>query len=472
MKPSGEKPVILVVDDVPGNIKALKAILAANYKLLVATNGPDALEIVASKPVDLILLDVVMPKMDGFEVCRCLQANHETKDIPLIFVTAQQDEVDETMAFELGAVDYITKPFSPAVVQVRILTQIRIRSLNRSLEQSNQFIRKTFGRYMSDEVVENILDTPEGLLLGGERKLVTVMMTDLRGFTAIGDRLLPEEVISMLNMYLETMTEIILKYKGTIIEFLGDGILVVFGTPVTRDDDVQRAVACALEMQLAMPEVNVKNLEAGFPEVAMGCGINTGQVVAGNIGSDLRSKYGVVGNAINLASRIESFTVGGQILVSDSTMQGCSAQLRVDDDWSVQIKGVSHPMTLYQIGGIAEPYSIQLPEPKNVALKSIPNGIAVRLTIMEGKRANLKFFGGTITEMDPPLVIVKTELKARRLTNLQIELVDCHGQSITDQLYGKVVGEDEKPGYLKIQFTSIHPEADQTFRQVLGDGSN
>ncbi len=319
---------ILIVDDIPSNIKTLAATLVPYYKVLTATSGKAAIKSAISKKIDLILLDITMPGMDGYEVCVRLKADKRTCDIPVIFVTAKQDAFDETMGFEVGAVDYITKPVSPPVVMARLKTHLQNRELNRSLEQSNQFIRKTFGRYMSDEVVESILDTPEGLSLGGEQKLVTVMMSDLRGFTAICERLTPEEVISMLNMYLETMTEVILKYKGTIIEFLGDGILALFGAPVTRDDDAQRAVACVLEMQLLMPTVNARFREKGFEEVTMGCGLNTGQVVAGNIGSNLRSKYGIVGNAINLAGRIESFTVGGQVLVSESTIQACNAKLQ------------------------------------------------------------------------------------------------------------------------------------------------
>jgi adenylate cyclase len=467
MKPSVAKPIILVVDDVPGNIKTIKAILAAKYKLLVATNGPDALDTASSKHVDLILLDVVMPKMDGFEMCKRLKADEKTRDIPVIFITAKQDEIDEAIGFDLGAVDYITKPISPPIIEARILTQIQILNLNRSLEKSSQFIRKTFGRYMSDELVDNILDTPEGLTLGGERKQVTVMMSDLRGFTAIGERMLPEEVISMLNMYLEDMTEIILKYRGTIIEFLGDGILVVFGTPITREDDSKRAVACALEMQLAMVEVNINNKKAGYPQVVMGVGINSGQVIAGNLGSSLRSKYGVVGSAINIASHLESFTVGGQILISDSTKKECGDLLRIDDKWESKIKGVAHPVTIYHVGGIKAPYNIQLPKPKKVELQPLENGLKVLLTIVEGKRTNRIRHKGTITEMSPPLAIIKSDLKTRRHTNIQIELVDSNGESITDQLYGKVIEVDITPGCLKVQFTSSPPEAEQTFRRLI-----
>ncbi|MBF0380414.1 MAG: response regulator [Magnetococcales bacterium] len=467
MKSADNKPIILVVDDVPGNIKTIKAILSAKYRLLVATNGPDAITTASSKHVDLILLDVVMPEMDGFEVCKRLKADEKTQDIPVIFITAKQDEVDEAMGFELGAVDYITKPISPPIIEARILTQIKILNLNRSLEQSNLFIRKTFGRYMSDELVDNILDTPDGLAFVGERKKVTVMMSDLRGFTAIGERMVPEDAISMLNMYLEAMTEIILKYKGTIIEFLGDGILVIFGTPITREDDSIRAVACALEMQQAMEDVNTNNKKAGYPEAVMGVGIYSGQVIAGNIGSRLRSKYGVVGRAINLASRLESFTVGGEILIAGSTVEECGDILRIDEQWISKIKGVSHPITICQVGGIGHPYNIQLAKPKKEELKPLVHGLQVLITILEGKRADRKPQKGTITKMAPPIAIINTDLKTRRLTNIQIELVDHDGESITDQLYGKVIETDNPPGNLKVQFTSSPPEAEETFRRTI-----
>ena len=245
------------------------------------------------------------------------------------------------------------------------------------MDRANKFIRTTFGRYMSEDVVANLLDNPEGLRLGGESKKVTVMMTDLRGFTSIGERLPPEEVITMLNIYLETMTEIILKYNGTIIEFLGDGILALFGAPTTREDDAQRAVACVLEMQLAMPSVNAKNRERGFPEINMGGGLNTGMVVAGNIGSDLRAKYGVVGKTINLAARIESMTVGGQLLISESTLNDCHDLLRIDDQWPVNLKGVPDPVTIYNVGGINGTYQVQIPKAEPVELKPLSDTLTV-----------------------------------------------------------------------------------------------
>ena len=186
-------------------------------------------------------------------------------------------------------------------------------------------------------------------------------MADLRGFTSLSERLAAEEVVAMINIYLETMTEIIQKYQGTIDEFIGDGILVIFGAPVLRPDDPQRAVACAVEMQLAMTSVNDRNRRAGYPEVALGIGINTGEVVIGNIGSKKRIKYAVVGRAVNLTARIESYTVGGQIFISDSTLSECGDICRIDSAMQVMPKGVKQPLTIHELGGIGGDFQLFLP---------------------------------------------------------------------------------------------------------------
>ena len=167
--------------------------------------------------------------------------------------------------------------------------------LNQQLERRNQFIRETFGRYTSDDIVGVLLDLPEGLKLGGEKRQVTLLMSDLRGFTALAERLEATQVVALLNHYLSAMVEIIQRTGGTIDEIIGDAILVLFGAPVAMPDAAQRAVRCALEMQKAMREVNEYNFQMGWPEIEMGIGLHTGEVVVGNIGSTKRSKYGVVG---------------------------------------------------------------------------------------------------------------------------------------------------------------------------------
>src|SRR5262249_42312880 len=182
-------------------------------------------------------------------------------------------------------------------------------------------MRDTFGRYVLDDVVASLLSSPEALALGGELRKVTVMMSDLRGFTAVAERLTAEEAVRFLNGYLQTMVDLILKYRGTINEIMGDGILVIFGAPTVAPDDAERAVACAVAMQVAMEGVNARSRERGLPEVEMGIGVHTGEVIVGNIGSARRMKYAAVGTNVNLTGRIESYTTGGQILISDSTRQ-------------------------------------------------------------------------------------------------------------------------------------------------------
>ena len=160
----------------------------------------------------------------------------------------------------------------------------KVQERTAQLKQKNELICKLFGRYLSDEVVANLLSSPEGLKLGGQRRNITILISDLRGFTATSERKSPEEVVEILNFYLGCMADVISQYQGTIIEFMGDGILVLFGAPTAREDDAVRSVACACAMQLAMGEVNAKMKELGLPQLEMGIGLNTGEVVVGNIG--------------------------------------------------------------------------------------------------------------------------------------------------------------------------------------------
>ena len=177
-------------------------------------------------------------------------------------------------------------------------------------------------------------------------------MTDLRGFTSLSERLAPQRVVALLNRYLTTMVSVIKQYQGTIDEFIGDAIFVLFGAPVWQEDDAQRAVACAVAMQLAMAAINEQNREEGLPEIEMGIGIHTGQVVVGNIGSPERMKYGVVGSHVNLTSRIQSYTTGGQILISEATRQEVGQILKLGKQTEVKAKGVEHPITLFEVLGI------------------------------------------------------------------------------------------------------------------------
>src|SRR6185436_9423697 len=201
---------ILIVDDTPANIQSLAAILKSKgYLISAATNGKQALEVLARMQPDLILLDVMMPEMDGFETCRQLKAAEQWRHIPVIFLTAKTETADIVQGFELGAVDYVAKPFNTHELLARVNTHLTVDELRRSLAAKNielarahELVRRAFGRYVSEEVAASILQSPEGLDLGGEEREVTILMSDLRGFTALAARLTPHEVIQFLNLYL------------------------------------------------------------------------------------------------------------------------------------------------------------------------------------------------------------------------------------------------------------------------------
>ncbi|MBF0274135.1 MAG: response regulator [Nitrospinae bacterium] len=346
-------------------------------------------------------------------------------------------------------------------------THIKLKSAYEELEKKNDFIRKTFGRYISDDVVDTILDSSQGLTLGGEKREVTIMMTDLRGFTSLSENSSAEEVVNLLNIYFEIMTEIILKYQGTIDEFIGDAILAIFGAPLQRSNDVERAVACALEMQLAMEEVNRRNKEAGYPCVEMGIGINTGEVVVGNIGSRKRTKYGVVGSNVNLTSRIESYTVGGQIFVSEGTLNACGKMLTVKDKIEIMPKGFAKPITIADVIGISGEYDIHLHKGKAVKLTKLKKPLTIKFNILEGKHAGQDLHSGTITKLSNKLAEIETSVKMNKLENLEITLYDDKGKEVATNLYAKITDKDSAhPKIFRITFTSVPDKAANFFNDL------
>ena len=213
-------------------------------------------------------------------------------------------------------------------------------------------VNSAFARYTSPQIAEYVLGSPEGELQGGESREVTILMSDLRDFTGMVAGLEPDRLVLLVNHYFEAMVEIIEKRKGTVIEFLGDGIFAVFGAPKEDEKHASNAVKCALEMQNRMDDVNEWNRQNGFPELFMGIGINSGQAVVGNIGSRLKMKYGCMGNTVNLAGRTESFTVGGQIYVTEYTAALIGDALKYRDVHAVRVKGKKEPFNIYDVKGI------------------------------------------------------------------------------------------------------------------------
>src|SRR5262249_34365158 len=285
-----------------------------------------------------------------------------------------------------------------ADISDRKRVEAELQRLAEQVELRNRFIRETFGRYLTDEVVGSLLESPTGLQIGGGKRKVTMMMADLRGFTSLSERLVPERVVVILNRYLSAMVKIIKQYQGTIDEFIGDAIFVLFGAPIWQEDDGQRAVACAVQMQLAMARLNEQNREDGLPEVEMGIGVHTGQVVVGNIGSPERTKYGVVGSHVNLTSRIQSFTTGGQILISETTRREVGPILKIGKQMDVEAKGIEYPVTLCEVLGIEGPHRLNLPETEE-ELVLLAKEIPFRYAIVEGDRLSGEMLKGRLTKL-------------------------------------------------------------------------
>ena len=338
---------------------------------------------------------------------------------------------------------------------------------SRELDANNQLIRETFGRYVSDEVAARVLDDPSGLHFGGETRHVTMLMADLRGFTALTERLTPQQALAFLNRYLERMVDTVMAYDGDIDEILGDGIFVVFGAPIQRPDDARRAVACAVSMQLAIHEMNGQQRLEGLPEMDMGIAIHTGDVVVGNIGSQRRTKYAAVGSHVNLTSRIESYTIGGQILISENTRRAIPSLLQIQGHMKIEPKGVSEPLTVYDIRGIDGSYNLHLPA-VDEPLATLDAAISLRYSVLEEKFVGRTVFQGQLVKLSAKGGQIDASWPAPPLSNLKIWLVSDNGDDVPGELYAKVIdtphGADE--GF-EVRFTSVSPAASAYLQQVL-----
>ncbi len=321
-------------------------------------------------------------------------------------------------------------------------------------------LRKTFGRYLTNEVVYQLLDTPQGLQMGGDRRTVTMLMADLRGFSAASEQQSPERVLMFLNQYLEIMTDVINRYQGTIDEFMGDGILVLFGAPTTRDDDPDRAVACAIAMQQAMQQVNHHAPLLGLKTIEMGVGIHTGEVVVGNIGSLKRTKYGIVGSHMNLTARIESYTVGGQVLISEATKQAVRSSLQTHGLLKIETKGFQQAVTLYEVRGIEGRFHLALPE-QSTAFDELVIPIPVKFAVIEGKQIQSSRSYGLLRQVSSQGALLQSSMPLSLFCNLKLNLNQPDHNS---DFYAKVIREVACDPVLpdqityQIRFTFIPPE--------------
>jgi adenylate cyclase len=264
-------------------------------------------------------------------------------------------------------------------------------------------------------------------------------------------------VIDVLNLYLEAMLEVIGRYQGTIDEIIGDAILVMFGAPMACDDHAVKAIACALDMQLAMIEVNRRLAARGAAELEMGIGIHTGPVIVGNIGSARRTKYAAVGSNVNLAGRIESFTTGGQILISEMTRDRIRASLRIDGEFEVEPKGATQRLRLYAVGGVGFPYDLSLPAPAGDSLE-LSDPLPIHFTVLEEKFVGRTVHEGLLISLSKQHASLRAAVPVAHLANLRVTVIKGE-HNPAGEIYGKVVkGTSSASEPIQIRFTSVTPE--------------
>jgi len=334
------------------------------------------------------------------------------------------------------------------------------------LGQIQRIIARESGVLLCDEAISQVQDVLVSVL-GSDGNVpsqehfssreVTIMMTDLRGFTSISEAYPAGVVIDLLNHYLARMIEIVLRNQGTIDKFIGDGIMVLFGAPYAQRNDVKRALTCALEMQIAMDEINLYHKQLDMPELFVGIGINTGMVMAGLLGSALHSEYTVIGNEVNLASRIEEFTLRGQILISKSTRDHCSGFVRTGKPLDVFMKGKAKSVKLYEVLAIP---SLGLDLPRREIRKSprVEVNIPFTCQLVINKIVKTQIQHGVIKDISYHGILASMEQQLVPLSDVKMQLdMSLLGSEETDTIYAKVVNTREENGVFLVglEFTAV-----------------
>ncbi|MBN1564595.1 MAG: response regulator [Anaerolineae bacterium] len=309
---------VMVAEDNRDSRELVSDILESlGHTPVVAANGRIALEKIIAEPPDLVILDVNMPEMDGFEVCAALKRNPTTTKIPVLMLTAQTDIESRVRGLGLGADDYLPKPFHPRELIARIETRLRAKEETDSLRQQREQIRKTFERFVTHEIVEQLIADPSSVQLGGALRTITVLFADLEGFTTLAEHTDPEHLIEILNAYHLLLVQHIKANGGTVDKFLGDGVMALYNTPLPQEDHALRAVKTAVHIREALAEFHQK-----FPPIfrmGVNFGIHTGPAIVGNVGTPDLMDFTAVGDTVNLASRLQGLSDNNEITVSENT---------------------------------------------------------------------------------------------------------------------------------------------------------
>jgi len=334
---------LLVVDDNKVNRLLLgRSLEQQGHIVEMAENGRQALELMHSKPFDLVLLDIEMPEMNGYQVLEKIATDLQLRDIPIIITSALEELDSVVKCIEMGAEDYLTKPVNPSLLKARIGASLEKKRLR---DQQRELIKK----FATSEVASD-LET-SGFSLGGKYVEATAMFSDIRSFTTIAESQTPAETIDLLNTYYTLMFEAISDQGGVVNQMVGDGLMAIFGAPLSQPDHCERAVKAALDMIDMIRLLNADRLAQGKTEIRIGIGIASGQVIAGYTGTTRRATYTCVGDTVNLAARLESHTkvVGKPILIDSTTRGTLSPAIKVEAEGAYQLKGKTVEVEIFSV---------------------------------------------------------------------------------------------------------------------------
>ena len=362
--PAPERRTILVVDDTPDNLSLMSGLLKDDYRVRLANSGEKALKAVqGDNPPDLILLDIMMPGMSGYEVCAALKADPKTRQIPVIFLTAMSAPEDEQKGLELGAVDYVTKPISPSLFLARVRNHLAMRAQAQELERWALTLEARVAegvaevdrlnrlrRFFSPAVADLLLTARADDPLAPRKREIVAVFLDLRGYTAFTEAQGADEVIRVLGEFHAAMGDLIMASGGTLGGFAGDGVMIFFNDPIEIADPCGTAVDMTLRMQQRFAGLQVMWESRGYT-LSMGIGMARGVATIGTIGFEGRRDYGAIGSAVNLAARLCSEARGGQILVSANVAEGAAGTHRFEALPPVMLKGFAQPMLVAQAVG-------------------------------------------------------------------------------------------------------------------------
>ena len=444
----------------------------------------------------LIIMDYQMAD-EEFATLSYIKQQEALAGVPLFFMTKERNQELDEICFAKGAMVVLHKPFSKSGIlriervawqhevtrnyekmlqkQAGDLQAAReIMRLNQKLKSRNELLYQVFGRYFSDQVLEVILEHPEGAAIGGEKRELTVLISDLRGFTSLSEELEPEAVTGLLNFYFGRMVDVIASYRGTVIEFLGDGVLAVFGAPILSENHITDAVAAAIQMQNEMEVVNTYCREHEYPRLEMGIGIHSGDAFIGNVGSEKMMRYNVIGKVVNECSRIESYSVGGQVLVSEEALAGIEVPIEIHSKMQITAKGIHKPVSVCEVAAIGGEYGCEIENVKFDAVVPVKERMTLRLFRIEEKLVTAKAVLAVLEQFSLKRAVVSLEengggdMEKNRLeiySDVEIAAIREDGETIFDGVYAKIV--DVQQNRLVLHFTHVNHDFRQFAKTVV-----